>query len=161
MVYPCLTAAPLVAHIGSWVGPSGARQDFQWLRRSDEVKTTSPTRGHIHTINGLDQLGPFEDGELYIFSPRTRAEAPGKQYLLFPSSRASRANWRATPTRETSSGRGWPSRDISRSTMSTTPTARYRVVDELLYIVSAGFPRPSPSLFQEGLGLGLGGSDMT
>lgn len=71
----------LVARVGTseasqrWKGPFGGRHDFEWRRRSVEVKATTSTRGRIHTINGLDQLVPPEGGELFLFSMRLREEA--------------------------------------------------------------------------------------
>lgn len=71
----------LVARVGTseasqrWKGPFGARHDFEWHRRSVEVKATTSARGRIHTINGLDQLLPPEKGELFLFSMRLREES--------------------------------------------------------------------------------------
>ena len=58
-----------------WRSPFGARHDFEWQGKSIEVKTTSSTRGRIHLINGIEQLLPPENGELFLFSLRVREEA--------------------------------------------------------------------------------------
>lgn len=58
-----------------WRGPFGARHDFEWPGKSIEVKATSSTRGRIHIINGMEQLLPPENGELFLFSLRLREEA--------------------------------------------------------------------------------------
>jgi hypothetical protein len=61
--------------IKSWRGPFGSRHDFEWTRRSVEVKATVSTRGPIHRINGINQLDPPEEGDLLLFSMRLREEA--------------------------------------------------------------------------------------
>ncbi len=58
-----------------WRGPTGARHDFEWVGRSVEVKATTSTRGHLHRINGLDQMAPPENGDLFLFSLQLREEA--------------------------------------------------------------------------------------
>lgn len=58
-----------------WRGPFGARHDFEWPGCSVEVKATSSTRGLIHRINGLDQLAPPEQGDIFLFSLQLREEA--------------------------------------------------------------------------------------
>jgi hypothetical protein len=61
--------------VSRWRGPFGARHDFEWLRRSVEVKATTSTRGRIHRINGLDQLAPPDQGDILFFSLHLREEA--------------------------------------------------------------------------------------
>lgn len=61
--------------VARWRGPFASRHDFEWAGRSVEVKATTSTRGHVHHINGLDQLVPPELGELLFFSLRLREEA--------------------------------------------------------------------------------------
>jgi hypothetical protein len=61
--------------INRWRGPFSARHDFEWEGRSVEVKATTSSRGHLHHINGLDQLAPPEQGDLLFFSVRLREEA--------------------------------------------------------------------------------------
>jgi hypothetical protein len=61
--------------VARWRGPFGGRHDFEWTGRSVEVKATTSTRGRIHRINGLDQLAPPEQGDLFFFSLQLREEA--------------------------------------------------------------------------------------
>lgn len=63
------------AAVQRWRGPMGSRHDYEWTGKSVEVKATTSTRGRIHRINGLDQLSPPEQGELYFFSLHLREEA--------------------------------------------------------------------------------------
>jgi hypothetical protein len=64
-----------------WRGPYGARHDFEWTKVSVEVKATASSRGRIHHINGLDQLEPPENGELFLFSLRLREEGGATKTL--------------------------------------------------------------------------------
>jgi len=52
----------------AWQGPSGGRHDFVFGDNSIEVKTSSSSNGHIHRINGVDQLDNPQVGSLYLFS---------------------------------------------------------------------------------------------
>jgi hypothetical protein len=52
----------------AWVGPLGARRDFVFENIVFEVKTSAKQNGHIHTINGIDQLDKTEDESVYIYS---------------------------------------------------------------------------------------------
>jgi hypothetical protein len=58
-----------------WRGAFGSRHDFEWEGRAVEVKTTTSTRGHLHRINGIDQMEPPDGGKLYMFSVVVREEA--------------------------------------------------------------------------------------
>jgi len=68
-------AVSLSEAVQRWRGPFSARHDFEWTRRSVEVKATASSRGRIHKINGIDQLLPPEDGCLFFFSLYLREEA--------------------------------------------------------------------------------------
>lgn len=68
--------------LGHWLGPTGTRHDFQWPQLAVEAKATTSGRGHLHRINGLDQLDPPADGRLLLFSLRMREEATASNTLL-------------------------------------------------------------------------------
>jgi len=57
-----------------WIGPTRACHDFEFGNSAIEVKTTSSTRGHVHKINGLEQLQPPPEGELFLYSMRLKKE---------------------------------------------------------------------------------------
>ncbi len=67
--------------INRWRGPFASRHDFEWAGRSIEVKATINVRSRTHKINGIDQLSPPENGELFLFSLRLREE-PGADKTL-------------------------------------------------------------------------------
>jgi len=52
----------------AWEGPNGERHDFILGDRSYEVKTSTSSRGHVHRINGVDQLEELPVGCLYFSS---------------------------------------------------------------------------------------------
>lgn len=52
----------------AWKGPSGERHDFILGDRSFEVKTSTSSTGHVHRINGVDQLEELSVGGLYLSS---------------------------------------------------------------------------------------------
>lgn len=68
-------AVGLAEAVQRWRGPFGARHDFEWAKKSVEIKATTSSRGRIHWINGLDQLSPPDQGELLFFSLHLREEA--------------------------------------------------------------------------------------
>jgi hypothetical protein len=70
-----LPSAGASAAVQRWRGPMGSRYDFEWPGKSIEVKARTSTRGLIHRINGLDQLSPPDQGELYFFSLHLREES--------------------------------------------------------------------------------------
>jgi hypothetical protein len=137
-----------------WRGPLGARHDFEWPRRSIEVKATTSTRGLIHRINGIDQLVPPQDGTLLLFSLRLREEggatnsltsivracevalADNDEALSLFASRVAAAGY--SPTHE---------EEYSR--------ACYRIVEEALFSVHGDFPRVTPVSLPEGLPPGV------
>jgi hypothetical protein len=54
--------------IKAWRGPDGSKKDIVFDNLSLEVKTSAKEAGHIHLINGLDQLAGYELRNLYLFS---------------------------------------------------------------------------------------------
>jgi hypothetical protein len=145
------TGLDQVAH---WLGPTGARHDFQWPQMAIECKTTASVRGHIHRINGLDQLDPPADGALSVFSLRLREEVTASNSV---------ASLVRTITAELS-GNGDALSDFESRLMQVgySPVdvdrydeQRYRVINERLYAVTEEFPRLSAASFAGGLPAGI------
>ncbi|MDQ6598085.1 PD-(D/E)XK motif protein [Bacillus salipaludis] len=140
--------------VENWVGPSGSRNDFEWKNLAIEVKTTSSIRGHIHRINGIEQLDSPQDGELYCFSLRIRKEKTAQNTLPVLIKRIQ--NLLASNQQlldlfdEKIAILGYsPAHEVEYSEY------QYRVIDERLYVVNGEFPRLSVSSFQDGVPYGV------
>lgn len=137
-----------------WRGPRGSRHDFEWPGRSIEAKSTLVQNGRIHTINGFSQLEPPENGDLYLFSQRLREEGGATNSLtsLIKAIRADLVHDAITS-------------DIFDSLIlesgfhdahaSEYEPHTFRVVDELLYEVGAGFPKLTSDCFLNGIPTGV------
>jgi hypothetical protein len=133
-------------HAQHRLGPTGARHDFQWPNLAVESKATVAVRGHLHRINGIDQLEPPEAGGLYFFSLRLREEASATNSLVTLVDRISdelRADSALLDRFEEILGRG----GYSPAHAERYQTQTFRVVDERLYRVAAEFPRVTPASF--------------
>jgi hypothetical protein len=136
--------------VRNWVGPQGARSDFQWQGLSIEAKATNSGRGHIHRINGIDQLDPPDHGHLFMYSLRVREE---------PASSNSLVNVATAISRELSESPvllGVFEDQLAAGGYSPLHAdayreIRFRIVDERLYRVADDFPRLSVTSFAEGL----------
>jgi hypothetical protein len=137
-----------------WVGPMGARHDFQWVRASIECKATTSIRGHIHRINGLDQLDTPTDGTLSVFSLRIREEQSSANSLVTLVSSISEALTAAPEPLDLFENR-LASTGYSAAHSARYAEIRFRVVDERLYRVDESFPRISSDSFVGGLPRGI------
>lgn len=140
--------------IKNWVGPCGNRNDFEWRNLAIEVKTTSSVRGHIHKINGIEQLDPPQDGELYCFSLRVRKEKTAHNTLPVLIKRIQNLLAGNQLLLDLFDERiailGYsPAHEVEYSEY------QYRVIDERLYSVSGDFPRLSVHSFQAGVPYGV------
>src|SRR5579862_3652276 len=63
-----------LSSVACWRGPFRSRHDFEWDVRSVEVKAALSVGVGIHTIHGLEQLAPPENGDLLLFSLQLREE---------------------------------------------------------------------------------------
>lgn len=54
--------------LDSWVGPLKARRDFIFKKIEIEVKTSAKQQGHVHKINGIDQLEQTEEKNIFLYS---------------------------------------------------------------------------------------------
>ncbi len=141
-------------NVNHWVGSTGARHDFQWPALAVEAKATLSIRGHVHRINGLDQLDSPDEGELYFFSLRVREEPSAANSVVSLVERVSAALTGRADLLDTFEAR------LAQAGYSPAHAERYRsmlfrVVDERLYRVTAGFPRLSGESFQGGLPAGI------
>lgn len=142
------------AAVEHWLGPSGARNDFQWPGVAVEAKATGSVRGHVHHINGIDQLDPPEDGSLLLFSLRIREEPSAVNSLVTVIAEIEEA-LEADPERlDLFDGRlvsvGYSSAHVERYR-----DIHFRVIDERLYRVVDDFPRLSTASFATGLPVGI------
>lgn len=137
-----------------WVGPQGARSDFQWQGLSIEAKATNSGRGHIHRINGIDQLDPPDHGRLLMYSLRLREE---------PASSNSLVTVAVAISNELSSRPdllAFFEDQLAAAGYSTLQAERYqeihfRIVDERMYRVEDDFPRLQPTTFAHGVPAGI------
>ena len=143
-----------VSAVQHWVGPAGSRHDFQWPVHAIEAKCTTSVRGHVHWINGIDQLDPPEGGALQLFSLRIREEPSAQNTLVSLVDRIKLQLAAESELLDLFEVRlaqtGYSVADRQRY-MET----RFRVVDERLYSVTSGFPRISVSSFPLGLPVGV------
>src|SRR6266852_5442470 len=125
-----------------WVGPRGARNDFQWDGLSIEAKATNSVRGHIHRINGIDQLDPPDGGALLLYSLRVREEPASANSLITLIEAISRQ------LEVNAELLGLFEDRLAGANYSPLHAERYRevhfrIVDERLYRVADDFPRLS------------------
>lgn len=139
-----------VSSVRRWRGPLGARHDFEGEKVSVEAKATLAQSARIHVINGIDQLDSPEAGALYLFSQRLREEGGAVNSLPLLVGKI----------RELLHSSG-EVLDVFDSTLLKAGyhdayaedygMMRFRVVDEMLYLVSEDFPRLSVRDLKHGL----------
>lgn len=137
-----------------WTGPGGARHDFQWAGIAIEAKTTTSVRGHIHRINGLDQLDAPPDGRLELFSLRIREEQSAHNSLpvlidLIGEMLEQRPDQLDLLEHRLAAA------GYSRAHEDRYREQRFRVVDERLYRVEENFPRLSAGDLRQGVPAGI------
>lgn len=52
----------------AWRGPDGSKKDIIGQKVSVEVKASAREEGHVHQINGLDQLEGYRERNLHVYS---------------------------------------------------------------------------------------------
>ena len=140
--------------VSRWRGPFGARHDFESAGRSIEIKATTSTRGHIHHVNGLDQLAPPENGDLLLFSVQLREEAGAANTL--PSLVAvCRAQLEQDADALTHFENALVQTGYSPAHESEYAKLHLRIVDESLFAVRDDFPRIRLADFRNGLPPGV------
>ncbi|MHB1537540.1 MAG: PD-(D/E)XK motif protein [Acidimicrobiales bacterium] len=140
--------------VGHWVGPTGARHDFQWPGLAVESKATTSVRGHVHHINGIDQLDPPADGRLCLFSLRLREEASGSESIVTLIDRI------LSQLENSSDAADSFEMHLAQTGYSPIEAERYsdlrfRIISERLYEVSDSVPRISATSFSAGLPPGI------
>jgi Putative PD-(D/E)XK family member, (DUF4420) len=143
-----------VDQVAHWLGPTGTRHDFQWPGLALEAKATTSIRGHVHRINGIDQLDPPADGRLLVFSLRMREEATASNTLV------SLVETITTALRDESDALDRFETRLAQGGYSPLEAERYteirfRVINERLYEVADDFPRLTESSFANGLPNGI------
>jgi hypothetical protein len=137
-----------------WLGPQGARSDFQWEGLSIEAKATNSGRGHIHRINGVDQLDPPDHGKLFMYSLRLREEPASSNSLVTVVAAISQELSKSPQLlgffEDQLAAVGYSSLHVDRYR-----EIRFRIVDERLYRVEEGFPRLSANSFAHGVPSGI------
>jgi hypothetical protein len=140
--------------IRRWRGPFGSRHDFEWARKSVEVKATMSGRGRIHRVNGVEQLVPPQEGSLLLFSVRLRDEGGATDSLpLLVGKIRERIRSDDELLGEFESA-------LFQAGYSPVHDEEYektllRIVDERLFAVTNDFPRIVPDTFGEGLPPGV------
>jgi putative PD-(D/E)XK family protein DUF4420 len=143
-----------IKHVEHWAGPNGGRHDFQWPGRAVECKATNSLRGHIHRINGIDQLVPPDKGTLHVFSLRVKDEESATNSLVTIIGRIREAIGTDAALADRFE------LTLAHAGYSPVHDDRYRpmtffVLDERLYRVGSGFPRLTPKSFAGGLPAGV------
>lgn len=137
-----------------WRGPFAARHDFEWVGRSVEVKATTSARGHLHRINGLDQLALPDQGDLFLFSLQLREEAGAANTLpaLVNECRNQfEQELDALSRFETALARA----GYSPAHEEEYAKLRLRIAAQCLFAVSDDFPRLTVEKFSGGVPLGV------
>lgn len=140
--------------VSSWRGPFGARHDFEWLGRSVEVKATTSTRGRIHRINGLDQLVPPDQGDIFFFSLHLREEA-GATNSLPSAITACCSQLDGYPHALSQFESVLAQAGFSIAHESEYDKLRFRIVGQGLFAVRDDFPRLTATQLQTGLPFGI------
>ncbi|HEX3432461.1 MAG TPA: PD-(D/E)XK motif protein [Solirubrobacteraceae bacterium] len=140
--------------LSHWLGPTGTRHDFQWGSLAVEAKTTTSVRGHVHRINGLDQLDPPADGQLLVFSLRLREEATASNTLV---SLVEKITEGLADDSDALDGFEVRLAQAGYSPLEVEHygDSRFRVLNERLYKVADGFPRLSEASFANGVPDGI------
>lgn len=141
-------------HVLAWTGPSGGRHDFQWPAVACECKATVSSRGHIHWINGLDQMDPPEGGTLYVFSIRIREE-PSAGNSLPVLIELIYEELRGKPDLLDYFDQQLAASGYSPAHADRYQAIRWRIVDQRVFTVADGFPRLSNSMIEGGLPIGV------
>ena len=123
-----------------WRGPFGARHDFEWQGRSIEVKATTSNRGRIFHINGLEQLEPPENGNLFLFGLILREES-GASHTLASLIADFRTKIKDDGLLQSFFDEALVESGYSPAHDEHYERYRFRVVEEVLFSVSGNFPK--------------------
>lgn len=137
-----------------WCGPSGNKYDFEANTCAIEVKTTSSIRGHVHKINGINQLELPRYGPLYLFSLRIRNDKESNHTL--PSLIENIKGILASNESYLFDFENKLNQVGYLNEYSTEyDEYQFKIVDQRMYIVEEGFPRITVENFTSGVPVGV------
>ncbi|OCA86023.1 hypothetical protein A8F94_14360 [Bacillus sp. FJAT-27225] len=143
-----------VDQVLTWFGPSRNRYDFESSNFSVEVKTTSSMAGHVHKINGLNQLEIPINGKLFLYSLRIRSDMRSKYSLPFL----------IRSIQDTLSDNVTLLLEFENKILESGYLSEYEseyeefcfnIVDERMYLVSDGFPKITINDLKNGVPQGV------
>lgn len=137
-----------------WRGPFGARHDFEWVGKSVETKASTMSSGRIHRVNGIDQLAPPTNGDLYLFSIRLQSDG-GSTNTLNSLVERCRTLLAADPTVIDRWEAALVTAGYSIAHVDEYERLHWRVADEFLYHVTGDFPRLVREHLKNGLPQGV------
>lgn len=140
--------------VNRWRGPFLSRHDFEWTGKSVEVKATTNTQ-RIHKINGIDQLAPPENGDLYLFSMRLKEEQ-GASNSLPKLIELCREKFNEDIEALSKFENILVIAGYSPLYEEEYSKYNFRIVDEKLYLVSNNFPCLVKNSFINGVPSGIG-----
>jgi len=149
LTYWLIPAIGVTKAVQCWRGPHGARHDFEQPGLSVEAKGTASTRGRIFTISGIRQLEPPESGRLLFFSLRLREEG-GASNTLPMLIDTCRSRVTSDPDSEGLLETALIAAGYLIVHASDYAKTRWRVIEELLFVVHDDFPRIVPGTFAPG-----------
>lgn len=137
-----------------WRGPYKSRHDFEWLRKSVEVKATTNVQSRIHVIHGIEQLSPPENGELFLFSLKLREEQ-GAETTLPKLVAACQDFLKENLDALTDFENALALTGYSPMHNEKYESFHFRVVDEKLFTVNNRFPKITKESFSDGIPAGV------
>lgn len=138
-----------------WQGPMHSRHDFQFSVCSFEVKTTAGAvaAGPVHRVHGLEQLDDPEAGRLFLFSLHVVEDSLASNGLIAIVDQIER-QLEASPAAVDSFRTKLASMGFSPG-HADHYRHHLRIIAEVLYTVSDGFPRLTRASFPGGLPSGV------
>lgn len=136
-----------------WRGPNGNRHDFEKQHTSFEVKATASQTG-IFQINGIDQLSPPQEGDLFLFGLRVKREVgalANLPVLIAECMQKLQVDASACDLFEAALFQAGYSPEHEEEYRKN----KYRICDESLYKVRDDFPRLAPEMFSDGVPNGV------
>lgn len=139
--------------VAMWRGPMGARNDFETVGLSVEVKTSGRVDGS-HVVNGLEQLLDSKDCALLLFSLIVREEASATESMpmLVRELRESMSQEHSALVLFESALLAAGYEDAHEAEYEKV---RLRVRGQALYRVTGDFPRLTPSFLRGGVPAGI------
>jgi hypothetical protein len=134
----------------AWEGPNGGRHDFVLGDKSYEVKTSASSKGHTHTINGLDQLEDLPAGELFLISFWIRQNDQAA-YSLTSVVESCRNYLRQDPANLSAFNLFLSRTGYSEIQRAEYEQKKYEILESALFLVDEHFPKVTPKSFSPDL----------